>query len=165
MPNRKERRAKARNARRGIPSQYDETKGRARGGMIDEYDLQERSRRLKERGAGPWKPTSNVTAEEEKIAKNVQRAESGDDTLNAVRKVIGVCSWAVLLLSAFAFLVIMWFPSQPIALVITIAVLFALGVFGLFFSFSNSKRNPRLDEHGTAIQCFAIYKTVAYKSV
>lgn len=151
MANRKERRAKEKQRRRGIPSQYDETKGRARGGMIDEYALQERSLRLKERGAGPWKPTSNVTAEEEKIARNVQRAESGDETWNTVRKVVGVCSWAVLLLSAFAFLVIMWLPSQPMALVITVAVLFALGVFGLFFSFSNSKQNPRLDEHGTAL--------------
>lgn len=31
MANRKERRAKERQSRKGIPSQYDETKGRARG--------------------------------------------------------------------------------------------------------------------------------------
>lgn len=151
MANRKERRAKARQNRRGIPSQYDDTKGRARGGMIDEYALQERSRKLVERKNGEWKPSSSVTDEEERVAANTRRTESGDETMNKVRKVIGVCSWAVLLLSALAFLVIMWLPSQPIALVITVSVLFALGVFGLFFSFSNSKRNPRLDEHGTAI--------------
>ena len=151
MANRKERRAKEKQRRRGIPSQYDETKGRARGGMIDEYALQERSLRLKERGAGPWKPTSNVTAEAEQLERNIHRAEAGDETWNTVRKVVGVCSWAVLLLSAFAFLVIMWFPSQPMVLVITIAVLFALGVFGLFFAMGNAKRNPHLDEHGTAI--------------
>ncbi|MFU0663014.1 tripartite tricarboxylate transporter TctB family protein [Gardnerella vaginalis] len=151
MANRRERRAKAKQNRRGIPSQYDQTNGRGRGGMIDERNLQDRARTIRQRGAAPWKPTSNVTAEEEKIARNVQRAESGDETWNTVRKVVGVCSWAVLLLSAFAFLVIMWFPSQPIVLVITIAVLFALGVFGLFFSFSNAKQNPHLDEHGTAL--------------
>lgn len=151
MANRKERRARERQSRKGIPSQYDETKGRARGGMLDEYNLQERSRRLQEQGAGPWKPTSNVTAEEERLARSIHRAETGDDTWNTVRKVVGVCSWAVLLLSALAFLVIMWFPSQPIALVITIAVLFALGVFGLFFTLGNAKRNPHLDEHGTAL--------------
>lgn len=151
MANRKERRAKARQNRRGIPSQYDDTKGRARGGMIDEYALQERSRKLVERKNGEWKPSSSVTEEEERVATNTRRTESGDETMNKVRKVIGVCSWAVLLLSALAFLVIMWLPSQPIALVITVSVLFALGVFGLFFSFSNSKSNPRLDEHGTAI--------------
>ncbi len=151
MANRKERRAKERQSRKGIPSQYDETKDRARGGMTDEYNLQERSRRLQESGTGPWKPTSNVTAEEERLARNVKRSQVGDDTWNVVRKVVGVFSWAVILLSALAFLVIMWLPSQPIVLVVVVSVLFALGVFGLFFSFSNSRQNPRLDEHGTAI--------------
>ncbi|MFP1700424.1 tripartite tricarboxylate transporter TctB family protein [Gardnerella piotii] len=151
MANRKERRAKARQSRRGIPSQYDQTNGRGRGGMIDEYNLQEHSRRLQENGVDGWKPSSSVTQSQSKMECNIKRAQAGDDTWNAVRKVIGVCSWAVLLLSAFAFLVIMWLPSQPMVLVVTIAVLFALGVFGLFFSFSNAKQNPRLDEHGTAI--------------
>lgn len=151
MANRKERRAKARQSRRGIPSQYDQTNGRGRGGMIDEYNLQEHSRRLQENGVDGWKPSSSVTQSQNKMERNIKRAQAGDDTWNAVRKVIGVCSWAVLLLSAFAFLVVMWLPSQPLALVVTIAVLFALGVFGLFFSFSNAKQNPRLDEHGTAI--------------
>ncbi len=151
MANRKERRAKARQSRRGIPSQYDQTNGRGRGGMIDEYNLQEHSRRLQENGVDGWKPSSSVTQSQSKMEQNIKRAQAGDDTWNAVRKVIGVCSWAVLLLSAFAFLVVMWLPSQPMALVVTIAVLFALGVFGLFFSFSNAKQNPRLDEHGTAI--------------
>ena len=98
-----------------------------------------------------WKPSSSVTEQEEQLTRNIKRAKAGDDTWNTVRKVIGVCSWAVLLLSAFAFLAIMWLPSQPMVLVITVAVLFALGVFGLFFSFSNSKQNPRLDQHGTAL--------------
>lgn len=151
MANRKERRAKARQSRRGIPSQYDQTNGRGRGGMIDEYNLQEHSRRLQENGVDGWKPSSSVTQSQSKMEQNIKRAQAGDDTWNAVRKVIGVCSWAVLLLSAFAFLVIMWLQSQPMVLVVTIAVLFALGVFGLFFSFSNAKQNPRLDEHGTAI--------------
>ena len=151
MANRKERRAKARQSRRGIPSQYDQTNGRGRGGMIDEYNLQEHSRRLQENGVDGWKPSSSVTQSQSKMEQNIKRAQAGDDTWNAVRKVIGVCSWAVLLLSAFAFLVFMWLPSQPLVLVVTIAVLFALGVFGLFFSFSNAKQNPRLDEHGTAI--------------
>lgn len=151
MANRKERRAKARQGRRGIPSQYDQTNGRGRGGMIDEYNLQEHSRRLQENGVDGWKPSSSVTEQEEQLTRNIKRAKAGDDTWNTVRKVIGVCSWAVLLLSAFAFLVIMWLPSQPMVLVITVAVLFALGVFGLFFSFSNSKQNPRLDQHGTAL--------------
>ena len=43
MPNRAERRSKNRN---GVPDQYDQTRGRGRSGMIDEYALQEKSRRL-----------------------------------------------------------------------------------------------------------------------
>lgn len=46
MANRKERRARDKQSRKGIPSQYDQTKGRGRGGMLDEYILQDRSRRL-----------------------------------------------------------------------------------------------------------------------
>ena len=41
MPNRAERRAQAKNNRRGVPQQYDQTHGRARSGMLDEYQLQE----------------------------------------------------------------------------------------------------------------------------
>ena len=151
MANRKERRAKERQSRRGIPSQYDDTKGRARSGMIDEYALQDRSRRLAEHKDGEWKPSSSVTSQEDKFNRNILRAEAGDETWNKVRKVISIVSWAVILISAFTLFVFMWLPSQPMVLVIAVAVLFALGVFGLFFSFSNSKQNPRLDEHGTAL--------------
>ena len=43
MPNRAERRAQAKAGRRGVPSQYDQTRGRGRSGMIDEYQLQQKS--------------------------------------------------------------------------------------------------------------------------
>ncbi len=42
MPNRAERRAQAKNNRRGVPQQYNQTHGRARSGMLDEYQLQEK---------------------------------------------------------------------------------------------------------------------------
>ena len=58
MPNRAERRAQAKQNRRGVPQQYDQTHGRARSGMLDEYQLQEKSRRLQEGTDGPWKPTA-----------------------------------------------------------------------------------------------------------
>lgn len=151
MANRKERRARDKQSRKGIPSQYDQTKGRGRGGMLDEYILQDRSRRLSSYKNGEWKPTSNVTAEEEKFTRAVRRANCGDETFNAVRKVISVFSWAVILISAFAFFVLMWFKNQPISLVITVSVLFTIGVFGLFFTIGNDKGNPRLDDHGTAL--------------
>lgn len=43
MPNRAERRAQAKQNRRGVPQQYDQTRGRGRSGMLDEYQLQEKS--------------------------------------------------------------------------------------------------------------------------
>lgn len=151
MANRKERRAKERQSRRGIPSQYDDTKGRARSGMIDEYALQDRSRRLAEHKDGEWKPSSSVTSQEDKFNRNILRAEAGDETWNKVRKVISIVSWAVILISAFALFVFMWLPNTPIALTIISSVLFALGVVGLFFTIGNARRNPRLDEHGTSL--------------
>ena len=60
MPNRAERRAQAKNNRRGVPQQYDQTHGRARSGMLDEYQLQEKSRRLQDGTDGPWKPTGGT---------------------------------------------------------------------------------------------------------
>ena len=60
MPNRAERRAQAKQNRRGVPQQYDQTHGRARSGMLDEYQLQEKSRRLQEGTDGPWKPTGGT---------------------------------------------------------------------------------------------------------
>ena len=48
MPNRAERRAQAKQNRRGVPQQYDQTRGRGRSGMLDEYQLQEKSRRLQD---------------------------------------------------------------------------------------------------------------------
>lgn len=48
MPNRAERRAQAKAGRRGVPSQYDQTQGRGRSGMIDEYQLQQKSQRLQD---------------------------------------------------------------------------------------------------------------------
>lgn len=67
MPNRAERRAKAKADRRGVPSQYDQTQGRGRAGMIDEYQLQEKSRRLQEGTDGPWKPTAHTISEQENV--------------------------------------------------------------------------------------------------
>ena len=56
MPNRAERRAQAKAGRRGVPSQYDQTQGRGRSGMIDEYQLQQKSQRLQDGTDGTeWK--------------------------------------------------------------------------------------------------------------
>ena len=46
MANRAERRAQAKANRRGVPSQYDQTQGRGRSGMIDEYQLQQKAKTM-----------------------------------------------------------------------------------------------------------------------
>ena len=59
MANRAERRAQAKANRRGVPSQYDQTHGRGRSGMIDEYQLQQKSQRLQDGTDGTeWKPAA-----------------------------------------------------------------------------------------------------------
>ena len=60
MPNRAERRAQAKRNRRGVPQQYDQTQGRARSGMLDEYQLQEKSRRLQDGTGTPTNPDKFV---------------------------------------------------------------------------------------------------------
>ena len=64
MPNRAERRAQAKAGRRGVPSQYDQTRGRGRSGMIDEYQLQQKSQRLQDGTDGTeWKPSGGTIAD------------------------------------------------------------------------------------------------------
>ena len=68
MPNRAERRAQAKAGRRGVPSQYDQTRGRGRSGMIDEYQLQQKSQRLQDGPDGTeWKPSGGTIADTETL--------------------------------------------------------------------------------------------------
>lgn len=144
MANRAQRRAQEKARRRGIPEQYDSTRGRGRSGMIDEYALQEKSIRLQEGRDGEWKPTA-YTGEEEQ--QEVVAASNGV----SVRGVARIISWTLIVLSALAFLVVMWVSYKPLWLVATIAGVFALSVLSLFFVSGDSKYNPRLDQNGTAL--------------
>ena len=80
MPNRAERRAQAKNNRRGVPQQYDQTHGRARSGMLDEYQLQEKSRRLQDGTDGPWKPTGGTIEETESHQPELHEPEDVQGT-------------------------------------------------------------------------------------
>ncbi|WP_055428120.1 hypothetical protein [Bifidobacterium aesculapii] len=156
MPNRAERRAKAKADRRGIPSQYDSTRGRARSGMIDEYQLQERSRRLQEGGdLGPWKPSGGPIAETDTtLTTNPDyRDPKAFRKPHSVRQWFRVGSWTLIALSIIAFFVVMWLPTslRPMWLIITVSAVFIVGVVSLFFTAGDSRHNPNLDEHGTAV--------------
>ena len=115
MPNRAERRAQAKQNRRGVPQQYDQTRGRGRSGMLDEYQLQEKSRRLQDGIDGPWKPTGGSVVENESLLTTSPNYTNPKmfKAPHSARQWFRVISWLLIALSAIAFLVIMWLPSHP----------------------------------------------------
>ena len=145
MPNRAERRKAAKDQRRGVPSQYDQTRGRARSGMLDEYALQEKSSRIQEGvdDSGVWKPSARTEVDEE--------VESVFKAPHSVRQWFRVGSWTLIALSVIAFFVVMWLPTHPLWLILTVSVVFVVGVLSLFFTAGNYRNNPNLDANGTAV--------------
>lgn len=153
MPNRAERRAEAKRARKGIPSQYDQTRGRARSGLVDEWSLQQKSIRLQDGTDGEWKPSGGpVEKPDTTMTTNPDyRNPKAFKSPHSVRQWFRVVSWTLIVLSAIAFLVAMWLPNDPVWLVIAICVVFCVGVLSLFLTAGNPKHNPNLDAHGTAV--------------
>ena len=153
MPNRAERRAQAKRNRRGVPQQYDQTQGRARSGMLDEYQLQEKSRRLQDGTDGPWKPRASTITETENVLntnpdyKNPKMFKAP----HSLRQWFRVGSWTLIAIAIIAFFVVMWLPSHPMWLIITVSAVFIVGVLSLFFTAGDSKHNPNLDQNGTAV--------------
>ena len=125
--------------------------------MLDEYALQDKSRRIAEGKdvTGAWKPTGGYkeTAPEATAATNFSYENpTVAKTPMSVNKVFRILNWALIVIAAIAFLVVMWFPNVPMWLIIAVSVVFALGVLSLFFTNGNSAgRNPNLDENGTAV--------------
>ncbi|MCH4160135.1 MAG: tripartite tricarboxylate transporter TctB family protein [Bifidobacterium sp.] len=149
MSNRAQRRAQARSDRRGIPSQYDQTNGRGRSGMIDEHALQERSRRLQEHEDIEWKPSGGTIAQ---LDSSASRTTSNAIHMpQSTRQWLRLLSWVLIVISCASFLVIMWLSNVPMWLVITISSVFAIGVLSLFFVGGSPKENPNLDDYGTAV--------------
>ena len=143
MPNREERRARARRERRsGSPRSSAPVAPRG-SGRVNEYDLQERSRRLAEGSAGPWVPSAS------------DAEQWGDEPPTASHRSAAwwarVVCWSLIALSVVAFLVAMWLPSHPLWLLIVVAVAFAIGILSLFFVSRDPSSNPRLDDNGTAV--------------
>ncbi len=152
MPNRAERRSKNRN---GVPDQYDQTRGRGRSGMIDEYALQEKSRRLQHGCDVPWKPTSSELEHAEEVAMDTNPDNFDPPQVlrapHSARQWFRVASWVLIVVSAIMFFVVMWIPNRPMWSIITIAAVFAAGVVSLFFTAGDPKNNPNLDQNGTAV--------------
>ena len=58
---------------------------------------------------------------------------------------------AEIALSVIAFFVVMWLPTHPLWLILTVSVVFVVGVLSLFFTAGNYCNNPNLDANGTAV--------------
>ncbi|WP_314686249.1 tripartite tricarboxylate transporter TctB family protein [uncultured Bifidobacterium sp.] len=146
MANRAERRAQARRARRSGPTET--TRGGVpvarRSSGLNEYELQERSRRLVDEDGGAWKPSGSVEA-------TGRQTTGTSDAAHGLRWWLRVTSWVVICLSAIAFLIVMWLPSHPLWLIATVAAIFAVGILSLFFVAGSPASNPRLDGNGTAV--------------
>ncbi|MBT1179131.1 tripartite tricarboxylate transporter TctB family protein [Bifidobacterium vespertilionis] len=159
MPNRAERRAAAKRERRGIPQQYDQTRGRQHAGMVDEYALQAKSQRLQDGTdtEGPWKPTAKTTDVDEEITYNTnpdyRNPSKGLSAPSNARGWFRIVSWVLIALSVIGFFVIMWLPNgAPIWATLTVSIVFAIGVLSLFFVAAKSTReNPNVDANGTAV--------------
>ncbi|MBR4414178.1 MAG: hypothetical protein IKS59_02520 [Aeriscardovia sp.] len=62
-----------------------------------------------------------------------------------------IVDWTLIILSALAFLVIMWIPHITITAIIIVTSIFLIGILGLFIVQSPNDTNPYLDENGTAV--------------
>lgn len=87
---------------------------------------------------GEWKPTSSIT-----VAEEVEKK-----ALWTTRRVFNILSWVLVALSVVGFFVAMWVPRMW--LIITVSVMFAVGVFSLFFTTGKKGSNVLLDSNGTA---------------
>lgn len=116
MPNRAERRAQAKAGRRGVPSQYDQTRGRGRSGMIDEYQLQQKSQRLQDGTDGTeWKPSGGTIADTETLLTTNPNYTNPKmfKAPHSLRQWFRVGSWTLIAIAIIAFFVVMWLPSHP----------------------------------------------------
>ena len=121
--------------------------------MLDEYQLQEKSRRLQDGTDGPWKPSASTITETENVLntnpdyKNPKMFKAP----HSLRQWFRVGSWTLIAIAIIAFFVVMWLPSHPMWLIITVSAVFIVGVLSLFFTAGDSKHNPNLDQNGTAV--------------
>lgn len=87
-----------------------------------------------------WKPSSSVLDKEKEEKPKVRIT---------LRGIFNTLSWLLIVLSGVAFVVLMWLPSKPVWLVVTVVAVFAVGVLSLFLT--TGGRNTNVDSHGAAI--------------
>ncbi len=144
MPNRAQRRANARRNKNG-----ENTERRA----SDQGLFESKADAVAEGRTGEWRPRVDLAescAEQELTPqeKDAQATVSARTTGWGIAKLI---SWLLIILSALAFLIIMWIPGLPMWGILTVTIIFGLGVLSLFIVRSPNDVNPYLDANGTAV--------------
>lgn len=71
--------------------------------------------------------------------------------MHSLRHALWLGGWALIVVSMVAFLVVMWLPSHPLWLIVTVSVIFIIGVLSLFLFSPDARSNPNLDANGTAL--------------
>jgi Flp pilus assembly protein TadB len=117
---------------------------RSRAGLLDESSLQRKSENLSDRGVGEWVPNASSLYDEAENDGEIRRKRT---PIQWVR----FAFWALIVVAAIAFVVVMWIPSLPQMVVIIIAAVLAVGVLSLFFTRPSHEKNPYVDENGTAV--------------
>ncbi|OZG50936.1 hypothetical protein [Bombiscardovia coagulans] len=151
MSNRAERRAQAKSAQQEGRGPYARGSMKSRRGVVDESSLQDKARRLANGDNGEWKPSGHhdVTYSTA-VNPNLNDAKLSHKP-RSVKQWFRFVSWTLIVLSAIAFLVVMWIPNLPMWAIVTISAVFIVGVLSLFFVGGSYKENPRLDSYGTAV--------------
>jgi hypothetical protein len=143
MPNRAQRRA---NARR-----KNDMNGERRAS--DQGLFEAKADAVAEGRKGVWRPSrvepvEQVRHELTPQEKDAQAKVSARTTGWGIAKLI---SWLLIVLSSLAFLILMWIPGLPMWAILTVTIVFGLGVLSLFIVRSPHDVNPYLDANGTAV--------------
>lgn len=159
MPNRAERRAQAKRAKRGETANQSRNMRTARAprrdDAVDEYSLQQRSLHLQESSTDEWKPSgsteprdhSHDVTPDDLAFRNPKNAPKPSSARGWGR----FFSWLFIILSGIAFIVVMFLPNKPLWAIVTVSVIFVLGVLSLFLFSGSPSDNPNVDSNGTAV--------------
>lgn len=144
MPNRAQRRANARRNKNG-----ENTERRA----SDQGLFESKADAVAEGRTGEWRPSRVDTVVEQRRELTPQEK---DDAARISARATGwgiakLVSWLLIILSSIAFLIIMWIPGLPMMVLLTVTIIFAIGVLSLFVVRSPHDTNPYLDANGTAV--------------
>ena len=138
-----------------------------RAHALDDAALQERSVRLSSGGSETWKPSGSGQARRRPADAGRVHTAPGSTTAQSAatslrdgqhrssssrwRTWFRIACWVLIGVSACGFFVIMWLPTHPLWLVITVAAVFILGILSLYVVSPDARSNELLDQHGTSL--------------